>query len=136
MSNLNMPRTTYAALTARFARGGRAVRTLCYATTVERHAEDPRFFVIRQHGNAIAEVGPMELYVTNAGWSSATTRARINSILESYRLPFYVSQRQGDQVLYQRTDDRHIELTRNFKSFVFDFTSNVYSLNGAAAVGY
>lgn len=142
MSNLKMPNMTHAAISDRFfSRRGDQTRKVAYATTATL-ALPAEHFLIRQHGNIIAEIGTADLLVTNAGYGSSTTRARLNAILSAHGLPFYVVQRQGAQVLYQRVEEpaddivRHVELTRDFRSLTVDFTSNVISVNGSAPVGY
>ena len=42
--------------------------------------------VIRLHGNKIAQLDGSTLYLTNAGWETATTKSRLNAIL-SYLVP-------------------------------------------------
>jgi hypothetical protein len=142
MSNLNMPNMTHAAILDRFfSRRGEWTRKIVYATTATLVLPQEHL-IIRQHGNAIAEIGTAHLRVTNAGYGSSSTRERLNAILSSHGLPFYVAQRQGDQVLYLRVSvlvdgiGEHVELTRNFESITFDLAARVYSLNGSAAVGY
>jgi len=42
--------------------------------------------VIRLHGNKIAQTDGSTLYITSAGWETATTKSRLNAIL-SYLVP-------------------------------------------------
>jgi hypothetical protein len=142
MSNLQMPNMTHAAILDRFfSRRGDQTRKIAYATTATL-VLPAEHLIIRQHGNAIAEIGTADLRVTNAGYGSSTTRARLNAILSSHGLPFGINQHKGDQVLSMTvpvlTDGigERIVLTRDFQSITFDLAARVYSLNGSAAVGY
>jgi hypothetical protein len=48
-------------------------------------ADDERYCEVRLHGNRIAEYRPSlsEVYVTDAGWKTATTKSRLNAILDT-----------------------------------------------------
>lgn len=84
MSNLNLPRMTYANLaTLTRARTDRV--KLAYETTAERvrasNGASWDAFLIRHHGNAIAEIGPDYFTLDNGGWNSRTTADRLQRIL-------------------------------------------------------
>lgn len=142
MSNLQMPNMTHAAISDRFfSRRGDQTRKIAYATTATL-VLPAEHYLIRQHGNVIAEIGTADLLVTNAGYGSATTRARLNAIMASHGLPFYVAQRDHAQVLFLRvpvlTDGigEHVALTRDFETITFDLAARTYSLNGDSPIGY
>ena len=85
MSNLNLPRMTYANL-ATLTRGRIDRVKLAYETTVERmrasNGASWDVFLIRHHGNAIAEIGPDYFTLDNGGWNSRTTADRLQRILK------------------------------------------------------
>ena len=59
--------------------GNRKARTIAYKTTA---AFSPMGFIeIQHHGNDIALIGPNQVWVTTAGWSTQTTIARLHKIL-------------------------------------------------------
>lgn len=50
--------------------------------------------VLKLHGNTIAEYRHGELWITNAGWHSATTKERLNGLPD-----VSISQRKGEWYL-------------------------------------
>lgn len=76
---------------------------------------------IDYHGNRIAEISDWEIYISNCGYGTATTRTRINSILADNHVPFRLSQKNRKQILSLRipvyNDDYSI---RNYKWTVVD----------------
>lgn len=85
MSNLNLPKLTYANLaTLTRARTDRV--KLAYETTAERikasNGASWDTFLIRHHGNVIAEIGPDYMTLDNGGWNSRTTANRLHTILK------------------------------------------------------
>lgn len=85
MSNLNLPRMTYVNL-AKLTRGRIDRVKLAYETTAERiqasNGASWDTFLIRHHGNAIAEIGPDYMTLDNGGWNSRTTADRLQRILK------------------------------------------------------
>lgn len=120
MSNLKMPIMTFRAIGDRFfSRRGEAQRTIAYATTATFATDGVHVeYIIRHHGHAIGWLASDEIAIDNAGYGTPTTRARLNAILGSNDLPYYVAQRNGEQVLFSSTD--HAPVVRNFRSGVFD----------------
>lgn len=43
--------------------------------------------VMRLHGNKIAKIENNTIYISNAGWTSNTTKSRLNAILDMLDLP-------------------------------------------------
>lgn len=123
MSNLKMPTMTFEAIADRFfSRRGDATRTIAYATTATFVTDGVHVeYLIRHHGNPIAWVAEKEVAVSNAGYGTPTTRARINAVLASNGLPFHVGQRNHRQVL---SDSHFNPITDEFKSAVFDLTTH------------
>jgi hypothetical protein len=78
---------------------------LAYATTAERYwndAEADYKFIIRHHDNVIAVIGHDRISLSNAGWDSRTTSDRLNRICADNEMPFSVSCRMGDTLIYRR----------------------------------
>ena len=105
MSNLKLPTLTYAALDARvpeldsYSAVGRNV-TIGYKTSAYRFGTS---ICIQHHGTTIAALGATgAVHVTNDGYGSSTTRARLHSILVDNGIPYSVTQRDFVQVLRPR----------------------------------
>lgn len=83
MSNLSLPKMTYATLSARIhndrAAGRYGVRKIAYETTIERL--DNGAVLVRHHGNPIAEIGLHYFTLSGSGWNSRTTADRLHRIL-------------------------------------------------------
>lgn len=92
------------ALKRRLPRTGDSA-TVGYATRAVRILDQVNIF---HHYNGIAVIGDFDVYVSNAGWHSSTTRERINEILLDNHIPFYVAQRQGRQILFARSNNARI----------------------------
>lgn len=65
---------------------------------------------IQYHGNTIADLRLVPnqgvvIQVTDAGWPTVTTRARINQILKDNEVPAYACQRKNEQKLYWRNNE-------------------------------
>lgn len=149
MSNLNLPTMTFDALEAESKQFDRIKqRTIAYATTAEYVPQDgstDAYVIIRHHGSVIAEIARGWVYVTNAGYSSQTTRTRIHQILTDNRQDYgflTLGQNKGDQVLYARlvsgSEDFYgeqfptyvnRELTRDFLSAHWDFENRTVAIN-------
>jgi hypothetical protein len=97
MSNLNLPNLSYKSLSDMAIQPGET-RKLAYETTVETMGD---VFVIRHHGNAIAEVGLWSLDITDCGWGSSTTRTRLNKVVRDNvtDIPVHLNQKNYQQVL-------------------------------------
>lgn len=93
---------------------------LGHNTTVERQGDG---FLIRYHGNAIAYIGTWDVSISNAGWTTPTTRERLNIILRSNGIPAGVFQRDFNQ--YLRWDGRDIPF---HGSASFDMVSGTWNL--------
>lgn len=80
MSNLKLPELTYDNLNRLL--GNRDAKTIAYATTAQRDVTEDCITVCH-HGNPIAHFyGDWEVvHVSNAGWHSPTTTARIHAVL-------------------------------------------------------
>lgn len=77
MSNLKLPELTYDNLNQLL--GNRDARTIAYATAAIR---DHDMIEVTHHHNTIAMLFPDgTVQVTNAGWHSPTTTARIHAVL-------------------------------------------------------
>lgn len=104
MSNLNLPKLTYANL-ATLTRGRIDRVKLAYETTAERSTYGTwDTFLIRHHGNVIAEIGPDSFTLDNAGWNSRTTADRLHRILKDNDANYSATCRQS-----------RIEIRRNDK---------------------
>ena len=93
MSNLNLPRMTYANL-ATLMRLRFGQFKLAYETTAERikasNGAPWDTFLIRHHGNEIAEIGPDYMTLDNGGWNSRTTANRLHTILKDNDINYSV----------------------------------------------
>lgn len=136
MSNLNLPTMTFLNLSTICNPSGRQ-HTLAYATTAEYVPEDgstDAYVVIRHHGTVVAEIARGWVFVTNAGFTSQTTRGRIHKILTDNRQDYgflVLGQNRGDQVLSfaSVTPGRFDELTRSFFSAHWDFENRTVALD-------
>lgn len=57
------------------------------------------------HGNLIASITGQNVHIDMCGWPTATTRSRINAILEHFGLPYQVRQRRHRQWLVSKAND-------------------------------
>lgn len=94
MSNLNLPRMTYANL-ATLTKGRIDRVSIAYKTTVERSNSGGLrgswdLFLVRHHGNPIAEIGPDFFTIDNGGWNSRTTADRLNRIVRDMGANYHV----------------------------------------------
>lgn len=81
--------------------GTRQEKTLGYSTTVARRTIDGEtHFEIRYHGNLIGAVGENDVFVSNKGWGTPTTRNRINKILNANGINYGTGQKNYAQLLY------------------------------------
>lgn len=111
MSNLNLPKMTYATLNNMVlnaqAKGNYGRVKIAYETTAEKLPKGS--ILVRHHKNPIAEIGQDFFTLDNANWNSITTANRLNHILrdnqttlpaeEADRLYYHVAIRQGLMVL-------------------------------------
>lgn len=96
MSNLSLPTLTYANLTAMLKPG--KLKKLAFETTA---ITTPNGVALMHHGTQIALIAPDRITVTNAGWSSQTTRGRIHAVLSDNSTRFSLGQKNFEQVLTQ-----------------------------------
>lgn len=90
MSNLKLPTMTYGNLINRLG-------ALAYATTAQKYDD---YVAVSHHGTVIAILRPDKVTVTTGGYSSSTTRNRINTILSDNGIHNYnITQRQFEQTL-------------------------------------
>lgn len=75
MSNLKLPRMTFANLSTK-AKAGKRVK-IAYATEIACNADE---VMVYHHGNHIATLGKDFTLLTNAGWNSRTTANRLHTI--------------------------------------------------------
>lgn len=83
-------------------------RPFGYATTVTKEYNtitDETFFIIRQHGNAIAEIALDYLWMSNQHYGTPTTRTRLNKVLGANNIDAYVTQRKFVQILVAHQDE-------------------------------
>ena len=132
MSNLKLPTLTYAALDVKVAElvpgatMGRGV-PIGYMTHAYRYRDE---ICIQHHGTTIATLGADgAVHVTNGGYGSSTTRARLHSILVDNGIPYGVTQRNYVQVLVSR--DRS-EAYPDFLSAYFTADGTLLAFNGQA----
>ena len=102
MSNLSLPTMSFPNLERLLDK--RTSLTLGYATTATRDPHKRTIHVLH-HGNEIARLTPMTLWVSNAGYSSSTTRSRLNKILLANGIPFSVGQKSYEQILTNHDDN-------------------------------
>lgn len=90
MSNLNLPKMTYATIAGMLDRSGRESVKLAFKTTAERYPlpNNPSV-VVSHHKSGIAIIGRHAITLTNAGWHSRTTADRLNAILRDNGLELY-----------------------------------------------
>lgn len=125
MSNLNLPTLTYAALAPRIKDG--QTLHIGYMTTASKEAGlgNADFIFIKHHYNVIAVLyKDGTVYISNAGWSSSTTRNRINHILRDNDIDARVNQCKGEQVLRA-----HGEFEGAFSNATFDHTGGLSAVN-------
>lgn len=122
MSNLKLPTMTYDNLSKLL--GGRSAKTLAYATTAERHANGN--IIVRQHGNAIAELSPDTLYIDQCGWDSSTTANRLRKVMADNEVGYYVRIRDFGMRLYNAS---HTEIDSAFHSASFTKHGDAWALN-------
>jgi hypothetical protein len=82
--------------------------------------------ILAYHGNTIAEWLPNgDLEWTMAGWSSATTRLRLNQLFQELGLPFVIYQKQHTQRLWHRGTDekRAISSRETYTVEAFDIAA-------------
>jgi hypothetical protein len=96
MRDLNLPSIKFSDLERRL--GSNSGMTLAYATVISRE-DNTRTIHVLHHGNEIARLTPMTLWVSCAGYSSSTTRDRLNAILKDNDVHYGVSQIKGRQWL-------------------------------------
>jgi hypothetical protein len=101
MSNLSLPKMTYANLNSVLGstKWGRA--QLAYATTIER-VNDAIY--VKHHENVIAVLEPDSVYVTNCGYETSTTANRLRKILSDNSIPFSVRIKQFSMRLIRVAD--------------------------------
>ena len=74
--------------------------------------------IVRLHGNKIAQVDGSTLYITSAGYETATTKSRLNAILGCLLPSTFVYQRdfvwyvsiKGDSVEFSELEGEPIQL--------------------------
>lgn len=98
MSNLSLPSMTHRNLTAMLKPG--KVKTLAFETTAYAGADGS--VAVAHHGTRIATISAHSIQITNAGWSSQTTRARIHKVLTDNSTGFSLGQKNFEQVLTER----------------------------------
>lgn len=126
MSNLKLPPMTYAALLPRLRRG---YANIAYVTVATRYAN---VITIRQHGNIIAQLDAGgNIYVTNAGWNTPTTRTRIHKILVDNGLDWGVTQIDFTQYLVNRVTGEKLP---EFSSANFDHEGTLTHFNSTPKV--
>lgn len=108
-------------------------RTLANNTVAHRSYVDGSVS-IAYHGNTIAELTNNDVYVSNCGWGSPTTRERINSVLKENGIPFHVSQKNHKQILTRIDKDESGNITRtilntNFWNATFHRTATGWSID-------
>jgi hypothetical protein len=112
--------------------GNRTTRILGYETTVTRMSEgEDSWFKIKHHGSTVARIHSWQVEVSNAGYSSPTTRNRLGKILNDNRIPFYVGQKNFDQLLYQRAESsgsRDSVITEDFQAATFQMQAGLWTL--------
>lgn len=97
MSNLNLPKMTFGNLAALVGKPGHSVK-LAYATYAYL-ARDRSYVEVIHHNTKIGELRDNgDVFVTNAGYTSSTTRNRIHTILK-HNTNFGVCQRNHIQCL-------------------------------------
>lgn len=96
MSNLKLPNLSYDSLAS--LRGGK----LAYATELRRRIEDGVIgYVISHHGNEIAHILPNGVVaITNCGYASITTAARLHKVLTDNDINFRVNARPSRYEMY------------------------------------
>ena len=112
MSNIKMPTMTYDNLDTIL--GKSEEKTICYATKITRWANGA--IAVRQHGNTIAVLSPLALFVTNCGWDSSTTANRLRKIMGDNKIGYYVRIRDFGMRLF---NSAHTEIDSAFHSALF-----------------
>lgn len=126
MSNLQLPTLTYAALAPKIKDG--QTLHIGYMTTATKEAGlgNADFIFIKHHYNVIAVLyKDGTVYVSNVGWSSSTTRNRINHVLRDNDIDAGVSQYKGDQVLRLRKGEE----LGDFSNATFDPQGRLSAFN-------
>lgn len=121
MSNLKLPTMTYDNLSKLI--GSKTARTLAYATTAERSSDGS--IIVRQHGNAIAELTPKTITVDQCGWDSTTTANRLRMVMRDNDLGYYVRIRDFGMRLYNA---EHTEIDSTFHRATFIKLEGVWAL--------
>ena len=86
-----------------FAVRNRESRSICGNTvTMLLHDGSGEVFMVCLHGNLIAHIRDGVLTVSNCGWHTRTTAARLNAIFEACGLPYYIRTRDYTHQLMQR----------------------------------
>lgn len=81
MSNLKLPNLSYASLYALLS-GGNNSQAIGYATRARLHGySDGALVSITHHGSVIADLLPNSINITDAGYASSTTIARLHKVL-------------------------------------------------------
>jgi hypothetical protein len=127
MSNLSFKTFAHPVFLKKFLNEGRYKdnRQLAYATWV---SENDGAFLLSHHNSVIAQIEDWRVMVANCGYTSSTTRARINQVLRDNDIPFYVAQRNYSQILFQRGKDGDTVITDNFRSAEFTMIAGVWEV--------
>lgn len=73
------------------------------------------------HGNRIAWIEGDRYCLTLAGWGTATTRERLDGLLESIGSPWRFAQHDHDQILVKPTTGKRMHVdTRDIAHFTLD----------------
>ena len=78
----------------------KSVRTIANNTMAQLRTIDGETHVeIRYHGNLIGAIGENDVFVSNKGWGTSTTRDRINQILKGNGINYSTGQKNYAQLL-------------------------------------
>ena len=91
---------------------------------------DDNVIRLKQHGNTIAKIENGEIFISNAGWESVTTKEKLNCLLSKLNKG-YIQQIKG--VWYWQVNNQKMtnkEIIQNSIKFPYDkFVSVEYYLN-------
>lgn len=93
MTNLKLPSLNYPELAELLRNRGSWEVTIGYKTKATLWHTSPGYpeIEVLHHGNEIASIEPYKIWLSNAGWHSATTADRLNRIAKDNGLPIRVT---------------------------------------------
>jgi hypothetical protein len=85
-----MDNTNFATLSKkRFTKGRRKIGNNTYAYDNGTQIDGERIISVYYHDNMIASLTDNVIYLTDQGWNTVTTRARLHQIIGDNNVPFY-----------------------------------------------